>query len=107
MCWNCIELRRDATLASVRRDRREMGCLDVAETVLSERSSVQKRKEGRGNYSYRRPVCSHHPLRSARLYRSGGRVEVVNEGEPRDRIWETVDVDTAGLQPITQLQHIL
>lgn len=82
-----------------------MGCLDVVEAVLNERSSVQKQKEGSGNYSYRRPVCSHHPLRSARLYRCGGRVKAADEGEPRDRIWEIVDVDTAGRQLITQLRR--
>lgn len=55
------------------------------------------------------PGCSHHPLRSTRLYksgRSGSRVKAVDEGEPRDRIWEIVDADSAGLQLITHLRHI-
>lgn len=91
-------------MAWVLRDRREIGCLDVAETVLNERSSVQKWEEGSGNHSYRRPGCSHHPLWST--CRSGSRVKAVDEGEPRDRIWEIVDVDSAGLQLITRLRHI-
>lgn len=96
-----MELRRDVTLASVPRDRCEIGCLDVAETVLNGLLC----KSGRREVGTTESVCSHHPLRSARLYRYGSSVKVADEGEPRDRIWEIVDVDPAGLQLIRQLRH--
>lgn len=41
--------------------------------------------EGSGNYSSPRPMCAHHPLRFARLYRSSSRAKAVDaasgEGE--------------------------
>lgn len=48
----------------------EVACLRMAE--------VKATGGGSGNYSYHRPMCSHHPLPSACLDRSSRRVKVVD-----------------------------
>lgn len=47
--------------------------------------STVKQSGGSWNYSYRQPMCGHHPLHFAHLYRSKSRAKVTdaanNEGE--------------------------
>lgn len=66
----------------------------VASHSRSSRQKVQffRRPEDGGNYCYYRPKGAHHPLRSSRLYVSGGKAKVADAASGEgNKVCETAD----------------
>lgn len=102
MCWNRIELRRGVTIG--------MGSAGSPWNRMSRcrwdsfKRAVFCAKVGGGKWEQQLPSARVFP--SSPLAYTDLLVKAVDKGELRDRIWEIVDVDSAGLQLITHVRHI-
>lgn len=73
--------------------------------------SCRKAEQSEGGYHL--PVCAHHPLLSACLYKSSSGAKVVDsadgEGEPSDKVCETEDIPVSFMMTTTKthLQHFV